>query len=343
MPYNVTYYAHSVFTATCASGEGIEVVADASSQSIISQRDADRKAEDFARTLAISRLNCLFPPAPDEFRYYSDPVIVSDACPVGSADPIGPFDPSELLSVSLPAGSVYSLVSVEDANAAALLRAQVELIALLAQRCEVYYNNTEQSATADCQAPLVGSSNTATTPADTIVSFISQVHVDALAYADALSAAQAGLSCVQGYPNVSQSYTAQCVDYDTGLLYGPDVTVTAPAGLFYALTQVDADTAALAFATAQALAAMPTSCVYLYKNVAKTAVINCEDVYDLPVYGAGSTATVVENQYFSNTSQTEADDAACAAAWAQGLADLDCYCPAGCVEVYPPPSPDCGL
>lgn len=341
MPYNLTYYAHSIFTATCASGEGIQVTAEGSAESIISQRDADRKAEDFARTLAISRLNCLFPPAPDEIRYYSDATSASDVCPAGSADPIGPFDPAKLLSVNLPAGSVYSTVSVADANAAAQVRAQVELLTLLAQRCETYYLNTAQSATASCQAPLVGSDYTATTPVDTIASFVSQEVADELAYAAALVAAQAGLTCVQGYGNVAQTYTAECYLYDTGTKYGPDVTVTAPANLFYDLSQAAADATALAFATAQALAAMPTTCVYDYKNVARTATIDCEDIYELPVYGSGAAATVPENQYFSNVSQVDADNTACAAAWAEALAALDCYCPAGCVDVFPAPTATC--
>jgi hypothetical protein len=341
MPYNLTYYAHSIFTATCASGEGIQVTAEGSAESIISQRDADRKAEDFARTLAISRLNCLFPPAPDEIRYYSEPVSVSDICPSGSADPIGAFDPNKVFTVTLPAGSVYSTVSVADANAAAAIRVQAELLETLARRCETYYANEEQTATASCLSPLTGPDNSATIPADTITSFISLEVANELARAAAVVAAQDGLSCVQGIPNTAQTYTAECVDYDTGLKYGPDVTVTAPAGLFYDTTEVAANATALAFATAQALAAMPTSCIYDYKNVSRTATINCSDVYDEPVYGAGASATVAENQYFSNVSQVDADDTACAAAWAEALANLDCYCPAGCVEKSPAPTVTC--
>ncbi len=341
MPYNLTYYAFSIFTATCASGEGVQVTAEGSAESIISQRDADRKAEDFARTLAISRLNCLFPPAPDEIRYYSEPVSVSDICPSGSADPIGTFDPNKVFTINLPAGSVYSTVSVADANAAAAIRAQAELLETLARRCETYYGNEEQSATASCTSGFIGPDASATIPADTFTSFINLEVVNDSAKAAALAAAQAALACVQVFPNTAQTYTAACVDYDTGLKYGPDVTVTAPAGLFYDTTETAANITALAFATAQALAAMPTSCVYDYKNVSRTAVVDCDAVYDPPVSGAGATATVVANQYFSNVSQADADDTACAAAWAEAFDALDCYCPAGCVDIFPAPAPTC--
>jgi hypothetical protein len=341
MPYNLTYHAYSIFTATCASGQGAQVTADASAESIISQRDADRKAEDFARTLAVSRLNCLFPPAPGEIRYYSEPVVVTDVCGAGSADPIGPFDPNKIFTVSLPAGSVYSTVSVEDATAAAQVRAQFELGVLLLQKCEAYYANTEQSATAVCVAPLAGPNYTATVPADTVTSFVSQQVVDELAQASAVAQAQAGLSCVQGIPNTAQSYTATCAEYDDGNYVGPDVTVTVPTGVFFDLTEEAANITALAFATAQALAALPTNCVASYANVQKTATITCQELYEDPTFGNGGQAVVEANQYFSDVSQDEANDAACAAAWAQALASMDCFCPNSCVEKLPPPVATC--
>lgn len=341
MPYNLTYYAHSIFTATCASGEGIQVTAEGSAESIISQRDADRKAEDFARTLAISRLNCLFPPAPDEIRYYSDATSASDVCPAGSADPIGPFDPAKLLSVNLPAGSVYSTVSVADANAAAQVRAQVELLTLLAQRCETYYTNEEQSYTAECRFPYSGPDYTATIAAGVITSFVSLEVANEFAQAAAVSAAQAGISCSLGVLNTAQTVTVTCALYDTGTKKGPYVSVTTPAGVIAEPTLEESNAIAYSNAYDQAISALPTTCIYDYANVERTATINCEDVYDPPVSETSATVTIPANQYFSNVSQADADNMACAAAWAEALAALDCYCPAGCVEKLIPPTATC--
>jgi hypothetical protein len=340
MPYNLTHYAYSIFTATCASGEGIQVTAEGSAESIISQRDADRKAEDFARTLAISRLNCLFPPAPDEIRYYSEAVSVSGICSAGSADPIGAFDPNKVFTVTLPAGSVYSTVSVEDANAAAAARAQAELLETLARRCETYYPNEEQSATAECVFPDTGSANTATIPAGDITSFISLEVANELAQSAALAAAQAGLACTPGVYNQAVTVTRTCALYMGGVKKGPDVSVTVPAGQFSEPTQFLADAAATAAATAEADALLALSCVYDYANVARLAVINCEDVYELQAEGSSS-AIVPANLYFSNVDQTTVDNIACDAAWAEALANLSCYCPAGCVEKLVPPTATC--
>lgn len=340
MPYNLTYYAYSIFTATCASGEGIQVTAEGSAESIISQRDADRKAEDFARTLAISRLNCLFPPAPDEIRYYSEAVSVSDICPSGSADPIGAFDPNKVFTITLPAGSVYSTVSVADANAAATIRAQADLLETLARRCETYYANEEQSATAECLFPETGSSNTATIPAGDITSFISLEVANELAQSAALAAAQAGLSCTPGVFNQAVTVTGTCATYMGGVKKGPDVSVTVPAGQFSEPDQDLANAAATAFALSEVNDLLALSCVYDYANVARQAIIDCEQVYE-PQADGSSSATVPANSYFSNVDQATVDNIACDAAWAEALANLSCYCPAGCVEQLVPPTATC--
>jgi hypothetical protein len=58
MPYNRTYHKTDVATATCQVGTGSPVSAVASSQSIISQRDADRKAAGYAKAKAQAALVC---------------------------------------------------------------------------------------------------------------------------------------------------------------------------------------------------------------------------------------------------------------------------------------------
>ncbi|MFY7950994.1 MAG: hypothetical protein ACOVT5_00680 [Armatimonadaceae bacterium] len=58
MPYNRVYRKTDVATATCQVGTGAPVSAVASSQSIISQRDADRKAAGYAKGKAQAGLVC---------------------------------------------------------------------------------------------------------------------------------------------------------------------------------------------------------------------------------------------------------------------------------------------
>lgn len=58
MPYNRKYYSTRTGTASCRVGTGPTVATSASSQSIISQRDADRKAESWAKAKARAVLRC---------------------------------------------------------------------------------------------------------------------------------------------------------------------------------------------------------------------------------------------------------------------------------------------
>ena len=58
MPYNRTYHKTDVATATCQIGTGAPTSAVASSQSIISQRDADHKAAGYAKAKAQAALVC---------------------------------------------------------------------------------------------------------------------------------------------------------------------------------------------------------------------------------------------------------------------------------------------
>jgi hypothetical protein len=58
MPYNRVYRKTDTATAQCVIGTGPTTYAVASSQSIISQRDADRKAAGYAKAKAQSALVC---------------------------------------------------------------------------------------------------------------------------------------------------------------------------------------------------------------------------------------------------------------------------------------------
>lgn len=58
MPYNRNYYSTRTGTANCRVGTGPSVMTSASAQSIISQRDADRKAESWAKAKARAVVKC---------------------------------------------------------------------------------------------------------------------------------------------------------------------------------------------------------------------------------------------------------------------------------------------
>jgi hypothetical protein len=58
MPYNRKYTSTRTGTASCRVGTGPTVIASATSQSIISQRDADRKAESWAKAKARAVVRC---------------------------------------------------------------------------------------------------------------------------------------------------------------------------------------------------------------------------------------------------------------------------------------------
>jgi hypothetical protein len=330
MSFNITYSAHAVFTVSCSAGSGPSVTADASASSNISQRDADRKALAFARERALHELECLFPAPPDGERFFSDEITASDTCPAGTADPIGPFDPGKLIEVTIPAGAVYSEVSVAEANAAAQAWANFELDFELSRTCRGYFENSEQTATVSCPPFTSGSDSSDTVAAGTFQSFVNQGAVDAQAFALALANATAALSCTQSFPNEAQSYTASCPVEGP---FGPDVTVVVPAGTYYDVTVEAANAVALAAATAQAEAAL--ACGSTYANVEQTASFNCEDVYQEPTFGSTSSVTVPAGSYFSDVSQAAANAIALAAAEAEALLNLDCFCPGGCNPIAP--------
>lgn len=329
MPFNLTYRAFATFTVSCSAGEGIAVTESAYASSIISQRDADRKALEFARGKAQAKLECTFPPAPGETRYFNDTVTVSSACPAGSADPSGAFDPAKLLSVSVAAGAVYSTVSAAEATAAAQTRAEAELALLLTRTCKLYFENGEQSYTAKCVPPYTGGNVTETVPAGTYRSFVGQDAADSLAYLAAQTAAEDALSCTLLFWNTTQTATVNCPPPAVG----PASIATVPANTYSSsISQAAADTDALNAATA--LATSLLSCITGYANTEQTAIVNCEDAYTICHFGNSGVATVPANTYFSAVSQEAADALALDAATAEATAQLDCYINPNCV---PPP------
>lgn len=330
MPFNLTYRAFATFTVSCSAGEGVAVTESASASSIISQRDADLKALEYARGKAQAKLECSFPPAPGETRYYNDEVSASAVCPSGSADPSGAFDPSKQFAAIIAAGSVYSTVSASEATSAAQARANAELAVLLSRTCLPYYENTEQSYTAQCFPPYTGASVTETVPAGTYRSFVHPEAADGLAREAAQIAAEAALSCSLLFWNTPQTATVSCTPPEVGA----DSIATVPAGTYSSsISQAAADTAALNAATA--LATSLLSCITGYANTEQTAIVNCEDAYTICHFGNSGVATVPANTYFSPVSQEAADALALDAATAEATAQLDCYINPNCV----PPAP----
>lgn len=319
MPLNIVYTAQASHTARCTAGTGTPAVGEAVSESIISQRDADRKALSLAQARAQNSLDCQLPPAPEELRFYNDAFTASAICPAGTADNEGTFDPSRELAYTVPAGAFYSLTSVAEANAAAELSAYYGLQSLLLARCHVYYENVEKSATYTCPMPQEGS-NSATVAAGTYVSFESQEAVDATAQAAAQSAAQAGVTCVDRYYNTQQTATVSC----ESPFVGPDSVATVPAGEYLDYTQEGANALAYAAALAQATALADENCVQRYENTEQSVTVTCEEIFGPGYAGSPSSATVPAGTYSSVDSQEEADQLAYDAAYGEAVAALSC-------------------
>lgn len=119
------------------------------------------------------------------------------------------------VTVTVPEGTVASLISKADANQKAIEQARTQARAQLdCQPANTVYWNTAQSATAACEttdadAPLPeGNPVTATVPADTYSSTVSQADADSQALDAAQEIADAQRSCT--YWNSEQTYTAEC-------------------------------------------------------------------------------------------------------------------------------------
>jgi len=180
--------------------------------------------------------------------YFNDEQSFSATCPEGQTG--GP------VTITIPAGTVGSNVSVSDANVKAQAQAQSQAEAQLV--CVItpvtYLNDTAQTYTATCEhdgtleegAPTpTGDPITYTVPAGTISSTVSFEDANALALAEATAKAINRLSCT--YKNAPQTATKVCSDGVTGL-----VSATVDAGQYSGPTQKSADELAFAAATTQA-------------------------------------------------------------------------------------------
>lgn len=145
------------------------------------------------------------------------------------------------VTVTIPAGTVGSNISVADANQKAVVQAQTQAEArLVCEEPTITYWNTEQTRTAQCDAedgapPPVGSPVTVTIKANTVSSTVSQADADQKAAILAMNQARAGRSCT--YQNAAQ--TAKCPSDDS-------VYATVPAGKYSStVSQAAADKLAL--------------------------------------------------------------------------------------------------
>jgi hypothetical protein len=152
------------------------------------------------------------------------------------------------VSVTIPAGSVGSSISVADANqqaqAQALAQAQAQLVCTA---IAVTYTNDAQTATVSCGAGGEGSPVTVTVAAGTVSSTVSKADANTQALAQAQTQASAQLSCI--FWNAAQTFTASCAAGSTGT----PVTKTVAAHTYSsALSQADANQQALNAAKTQA-------------------------------------------------------------------------------------------
>lgn len=129
------------------------------------------------------------------------------------------------VTVTIPAGTVGSNISVADANQKAMTQAQTQAEAqIVCEEPTVTYWNAEVTRTAECDReegapPPEGSPVTVTIHANTVSSTVSQADADQQAAILAMSQARAGLSCT--YKNAAQ--TAYCPTDE-------NVSATVPAG-----------------------------------------------------------------------------------------------------------------
>lgn len=151
-------------------------------------------------------------------------------------------------TVVIPAGTVGSVISKEDANARALdlARTQAEGLLDCEEEAQLFWNE-EQSAIASCSDGLPegspipdGANHTAVVPANTFSSTVSVAAANAAALAAAESQASAQLSCT--FWNSAQEYTASCPADETG----DDVVKTTPAHTYSStISQAAANSQAL--------------------------------------------------------------------------------------------------
>lgn len=194
------------FTGYCSRSKR-DLTSYATASSIISQADADRKAVHQARLNVEQECAC------SEIEFLNTIQRFTAYC---QGDNITPP-----VTVFIKAGEFRSLVSQAEANAAALAAAREQAESQLV--CGPEFWNTEQQFTAECPVGTVGDPVTATIPAHTYASSISQGDADALALAAAQVQAEDGLVCSGDSPSIvfgpddSTVYT----NGDSTILYTP--------------------------------------------------------------------------------------------------------------------------
>lgn len=175
---------------------------------------------------------------------------------------------------------------------------------------DLYYNQ-RQEYTASCPSGQSGTPVTAVVEAGTVGSVLSEADANAQALQQAVANANAQISCVTDpitYWNTEQSYTASCAaaSGDTPAAEGTPVTVTIPANEYSSIvSQLSADNAALAAATAQANASL--TCTFW--NAPQEYTSNCI----APATGTPVTEEVAAHSFSSTISQFDADAKALAA------------------------------
>lgn len=164
------------------------------------------------------------------------------------------------VSVTIPAGTIGSVVSVADANQKAKDEAKRQAESRLDCETEApAYTNDPRTGFASCTGsedapPPEGASVTVTVQAGEVTSTVSKADANQQAEALAQTRAAAQLSCT--YWNAVRSFTARCPSGSVG----SDVTKTVPAHTFSSIiSQDEANTLALNDAKAQAENAL--SCV----------------------------------------------------------------------------------
>jgi alpha-tubulin suppressor-like RCC1 family protein len=164
---------------------------------------------------------------------------VTIPCPDGTV--------GEEVSFTVEVGAVNNPFSVAAANAAALAQAQAAAEALRAAS-PCLYPNAEQQCTESCPDGAIGDPITVTIPAGEFTAATLE-EANALALAEACAQAAAlrtAEPCL--YPNEEQECTEECPE---GLI-GDPITVTVPAGTYFAETLAEANALALAAACAEA-------------------------------------------------------------------------------------------
>lgn len=317
------YTSTKSFTLQCVSGEtGDNYYASATETSIISQTDADHKAQGMAQTLAYELILCDFIPGVDPVVYYSVQKSASANNEAGYQ--------TETFNVTLPAGAVYSTVSQAEADAAAEVAAQLAANEARDAGQMPIFTNLVQSWTGACPGGWGSYSVTITVNAGTVTSNVSESAASqaALESAQAQVDALLDLNCVFTYFSTAQSYTAEC----GGGEVGTPITVSNPEGSHTSVvSQADANAASLAAATAAAIALL--DCSVGYWNAEQTYNATCLATYGVNWDGSDNSATVLANLYFSIVGQAEANAIALAVATAEAEAGLVCVWGGG----IPPP------